>query len=465
MILEEVLSKLIDYALKAGASYADARARRVEGTRVEVVDGGLREVRCGLEEGFNVRVLVEGTWGFASSSFVTPEESLRLVKKAISAAKALAGRVKQRAEVYPQSTLRSKARVKVKVPLNSVDLEEKVELAFKLNEESLSLDEKVKSATTVYSDAVEARAVYTSHGRYVEVETSYLYLSSLAYAFEAGLRQRGFKVHGGVGGFELTRSTEALELGVEAASMALRLLKAPPPPSGRFTCVLDPEIAGTFIHEAFGHACEADLVLSNSSILEGKLGTRVGGEEVTVVDDPMLEGLYGWYPFDDEASEGRRTVIVEEGILKSFLHSLETAISLRAKPTGNARAQGYSSRPIVRMTNTFIAPGTWKPEELLGETKTGLYVKGSNYGYVDTAKGLFSFKCKEAYLLENGEPSKLLRDVALSGLTLEVLINVDGVANDLKFNPGICGKEGQYVPVTDGSPHIRVKGVLVGGVS
>ncbi|RLF16226.1 MAG: hypothetical protein DRN06_05335, partial [Thermoprotei archaeon] len=131
MILEEVLSKLIDHALKAGASYADARARRVEGTRVEVVDGGLREVRCGLEEGFNVRVLVEGTWGFASSSFVTPEESLRLVKKAISAAKALARRVKQRAEVYPQSTLRSKARVKVKVPLNSVDLEEKVELAFK----------------------------------------------------------------------------------------------------------------------------------------------------------------------------------------------------------------------------------------------------------------------------------------------------------------------------------------------
>jgi len=457
---EDLLSRLVEEALKKGASYADARAKRVIGVRVEVVDGYLREAKSGVEEGLNVRVLVGGAWGFASAP-LSLEEGLRAVEEAVKAARVL--KPSGRLELAQQPSGKSRFKADVKRPLMDVPFEEKVELALKVNREMLSYNERVKSASTVYSDALETRAAYTSHGRCSEVEASYVYFLSSAYAEEAGLRQRGFKTLAGVGGFEV--AGEASKAGVEAASLAVRLLSAPPPPAGKSTCILDPEIAGTFIHEAFGHACEADLVLAGASILEGRIGQRVGSELVTVIDDPSIKGLYGWTPVDDEATEGRSTAIVERGVLKGYLHSLETASKMKAAPTGNARSQGYANRPIVRMTNTYIAPGDWKPEELMEDTESGLYIKGSSYGYVDTAKGLFSFKCKEAYLIERGEPTKLLRDVALSGLTLEVLSNVDAVANDLRFNPGICGKEGQHVPVTDGSPHIRVKEVLVGGAT
>ncbi len=462
MDLEDLLSKLVEASLKAGASYASAQARSTRSLRVEVQDGELREVKWGLEAGVGVRVLVEGRWGFASASLSQASLSLDLAKQAVESARAVA-QPSRLSQVPEQPSLRAKVEASVVEGLESVPLDEKVELALKLNRSSLSLDGRVKSATTVLSEAVEERWIYTSHARLVKVKTSYLYLSCSAYAFEAGVRQRGFKVLGGVGGFELARREEALKLGVEAASTALRLLNAPPPPPGKHTCILDPEMAGTFIHEAFGHACEADLVLQGSSILAGKLGSEVASRLVTVVDDPSIQGLYGWTPFDDEAVEAERTVLVEDGVLKGYLHNLESSKLLGARPNGHARAQGFDCTPLVRMTNTFIEPGDWSFEELLQDTKRGLYVKGSGYGYVDVAKGLFSFKCREAYLIEEGELTKPLRDVALSGLTLETLKGVDAVADDLSFNAGVCGKEGQSVPVTDGSPHIRVREVVVGG--
>jgi len=456
-VFEDLLARLVDEALRLGASYADVRARRGYGVRVEVVDGGVRDVRWGFEEGLNVRVLVGDAWGFACAP-LSLEGGLRAVVEAIESARPL--RRGGRLSLPSRPSSKSRFRCEVRRPTADVGVEEKVDLALSACREMLSYDPRVKSSTALYSDLVEHREVYTSDGRYGEVEASYVYFSASAYAEEAGLRQRGFKVVAGVGGYEVV--DEALSAAREASSLAVKLLSAPPPPAGRHTCILDPEIAGTFIHEAFGHACEADLVLSGSSVLEGRVGQRVGSELVTVVDDPTLN-LFGWSPVDDEATVARRTVLVDGGVLKGYLHSLETSTLMGAQPTGNARSQSYAHRPIVRMTNTFIAPGDWSLEELMEGVEEGLYVKGSSYGYVDTAKGVFSFKCKEAYLIKHGEPVKLLRDVALSGETLDVLSRVDAVGRDLSFNPGYCGKEGQHVPVTDGSPHIRVGGVLVGG--
>jgi TldD protein len=157
-------------------------------------------------------------------------------------------------------------------------------------------------------------------------------------------------------------------------------------------------------------------------------------------------------------------VLIDKGVLKGYLHSIETASRMGEKTNGAARAQDFASTPIVRMSNTYIVPGDCKPEEVFEGMKHGIYAVGSEYGYVIPANGQFTFKCEYAHIIENGEPKELIRDVALSGLILEALNNVEAIGQDLAFEPGVCGKSGQSVPVSTGGPHVRVSNVVVGGM-
>ncbi|MDK2383736.1 MAG: TldD/PmbA family protein, partial [Candidatus Korarchaeota archaeon] len=261
-------------------------------------------------------------------------------------------------------------------------------------------------------------------------------------------------------GLEVVEGTGIAE---EAAKRAVEALSAKPAPPGPHPAILDPKLAGVFIHEAFGHAAEGDAVVNNESILTGKLGEKVGSEVVSVVDDPTIEGLYGFYRYDDEGTESRRKYIVKEGILSGYMTNLETASKLGIEPTGNARSMDYSNPPIVRMSNTFIDRGDWTLEEMLSDMKRGIYAFGSLYGYTDPAKGQFMFKAEGGWLIENGELKQRLREVAITGMTLEVLNNMDAVGKDLSHDPGMCGKMGQWVPVTTGAPHVRVSRLVFGG--
>ncbi|MFX1298547.1 MAG: TldD/PmbA family protein, partial [Promethearchaeota archaeon] len=233
----------------------------------------------------------------------------------------------------------------------------------------------------------------------------------------------------------------------------------------KFTVIMDPTLTGVFVHEAFGHACEADAVLSGESILANKLGSKIGLEIVTIIDDPTLKGNFGYYPYDSEGTPSQKTVLVQNGILKNYLHSLETASRLKMQPTGNARAQNYQTVPIVRMSNTYFKPGAWKLEELLEEVQNGLFLEGWTYGYTDPTKGSFTFKCRQAHKIEKGERTELLRDAGLSGMTLEILNHVIGIGRGLEFSDGYCGKDNQYAPVTDGGSHVACSDVIVGGLN
>jgi TldD protein len=228
--------------------------------------------------------------------------------------------------------------------------------------------------------------------------------------------------------------------------------------------IVDSKLGGVFVHEAMGHACEADGVLAGNSILENKIGTCIGNEAVTILDDGSNRERYGYIPADSEGIASQKTVLVETGCLQGYLHDLESASRMNMAPTGNGRAEAYDFMPQVRMTNTMLEPRDWTIEELVADTKDGLYCKGWQYGYVEPNKGNFMFKSKEAVLLENGEQTTLLKDVALSGQILQVLHDIDAIANDFGTSGGHCGKGGQNVRVSNGSPHFRIKNVLVGGM-
>ena len=280
-----------------------------------------------------------------------------------------------------------------------------------------------------------------------------------AVASENGVYQAGRESRFGYG-YELFEKENVLELAGKAGNTAVELLNAKTPKGGEMPVILDQELAGVFAHEAVGHASEADLVLEGDSILENRIGEQIASPLITIIDDPTLHE-FGYYPFDAEGAQSRRTEIINKGVFNSYLHSRETAAKLGGNP-GNCRAQGYSM-PVVRMSNTFIDNGDARFEEMLEEAKNGMYLIGSRGGQVNTGEGIFQFNAEKGYLIRNGELTELIRDVSLSGKTLEILNHVALVGNDLKMTAGRCGKAGQLVAVSDGSPHLAISKALVGG--
>ena len=225
--------------------------------------------------------------------------------------------------------------------------------------------------------------------------------------------------------------------------------------------VLDPELAGVFAHEAVGHASEGDLIQEGNSVLKGRTGERIGNETLTIVDDPGIHE-FGFDPVDAEGVAVTRTEIIRRGVVNAFLHSRESLAAVGNGVAGHARAMP-GEPPLVRMSNTFIESGDSTTEEIFTECRQGIFLKGSRGGQVDPGRGIFQFNAEYGYLVEDGECTKMVRDVSLSGEILTTLHGIVLCGNDRMMSPGYCGKGGQSVPVSDGAPHILLNDAVVGG--
>ncbi|MBU0532565.1 TldD/PmbA family protein [Candidatus Micrarchaeota archaeon] len=437
MEYERILSKY---------GYAELRIERSEESFVRIKDEEIKHL-AGLSEGMSVRVLKNGSWGFASSNVVNRKKLEDLLKKAERLTELRKGSIELK---LPKP---EKKRIKEKT--EAVDSEEKVK---RLVNASKKMKEKnIISRMVVCNDVVITKEFYSSLGADINQEIAYTYLSCLAIAKSAETIQRGSERAWSKKGFG---KLEISETAKNSKEKALRLLKAVLPPKGRFTVVLDPEMTGVFCHEAVGHATEGDSVIDRESVLANKKGQKIGNQLVNIVDDPSAWD-FGYYKYDDEGVEGKKTTIVEKGVLKHFLNSMETAKLLGSELNGHARADGYSEVPVVRMSNTYFQPGDSTVDEVFG-IKDGIYLKGMKGGSVDIFSGGFMFKAEEAYDIKNGEKGKIMRDVTITGNILETLQNVESVGKDFGTSPGLCGKFGQEMPVSDGGPHIRVKNITIG---
>ncbi len=229
--------------------------------------------------------------------------------------------------------------------------------------------------------------------------------------------------------------------------------------------VLSSEAGGTMVHEAIGHGLEADLAQAGMSVYTGKIGTQVASPLVTVIDDATIPHARGTFPYDDEGTPGQKTVLVENGILKGYLYDRLTGMKDGSPSTGNGRRESYQARPIVRMSNTLIAPGSDSPESIIRDVKQGLFVKKMGGGQVNTVNGNFVFEVSEGYLIENGEIAEPVRGATLTGNGPDVLNKIVKVGNDLGFGIGTCGKDGQGVPVADAQPTLLISEITVGGAA
>jgi len=432
--------------------------RIVEGSSTSIIldNGKIEEISKNFTRGAGVRALCGGSWGY------TAVEGEIDLKQGVEAASKLAFSMnsntpKEAIELAAVSPPEIENLPEIKIDPRNIPIEEKVDLLKDI--ETNARVKGVNSTKVMYLESEFKIEYRSSDGLDCEYELLNVGFAVSAVASENGVYQAGRESRFGYG-YELFEKENVMELAGRAGNTAVELLKAKTPKGGEMPVLLDQELAGGFAHEAVGHASEADLVLEGDSILEHRIGEQIAPPIVTIIDDPTLHE-FGYYPFDAEGVQSRRTEIIKNGIFNSYLHSRETAAKLGGIP-GNCRAQGYSM-PVVRMSNTFIDNGDAKFDEMLEEVRDGMYLIGSRGGQVNTGEGIFQFNAEKGYIIKDGELTELIRDVSLSGKTLEILNHVTLVGNDLKMTAGRCGKAGQLVPVADGSPHLAIAKALVGG--
>ncbi len=450
-------SEAIQDALKGnGADYCEVRIEETGSTRLVYRGKGLEDVVQSSGRGGNVRACVRGGWGFVS--FNNLEGLKARVKQAVAQARAVGGEKTNLAEVGPHVRI-VKPRI-VNDP-RKVPLAEKKRRMDHYNGLLLSTP-RVQSVNSVYGDGSRKVCFGNSEGAYVEQEHVHVICRLTAQAKkDSDIQEAGFSI-GSLGDFALL---DGLDDEVKAAAQrAVDLLSAKPLKGGERTVILDPVLAGVFVHEAFGHLSEGDNVAEDKKLQEIMvMGRKFGGKHLNITDGAAIPGLRGSFAFDDEGTPATKTPLIREGVLVGRLHSRETAAMMREKPTGNARAIGYNFPPIVRMTNTVIENGEAKFEDLISGVKEGVYVRNW-YGGM-TQHEMFTFSSGEAYMVRNGKVVEMVRPVMLSGNLFTTLENIDAIGNDIGMNQGGgCGKNGQSpLPVSNGSPHIRIRKCLISG--
>jgi TldD protein len=435
-------------------SYYDLRHVTGEVTHIDIDNGVVESAGTSFFNKAILRVLVRSGWGVLQIDNYSPCSGKKF-NDLLEQAAALA-RITEENVVLGDVPRGQLAVPRLKEDPRTVGIEEK----------SALLSEIEKSATRPL--IVNRRANYIERSEQVRFSDSsgneYSYemtrsgFNVLAVASRNGNVQMGYEREHSLHGFNLRHQQE---IGGKAADLAISLLDATLAKGGKMRAVLDPELAGVFAHEAVGHASEGDLIQEGNSVLNGKTGERIGNNLLTIVDDPGIPE-FGFDPVDAEGVAVARTEIIRHGVVNAFLHNRESLAAVGNGIAGHARAMP-GEPPLVRMSNTFIENGDSTKEEIFAECKNGIFLAGTRGGQVDPGRGIFQFNAEYGYLVEDGECTKMVRDVSLSGEILRTLHGIVLCGNDRVMSPGYCGKGGQSVPVSDGAPHILLCDAVVGG--
>lgn len=325
----------------------------------------------------------------------------------------------------------------------------------------------VRQISISYGEADKHIRIWTSEGGMTEEWRPALTFAISVVAEKDGVLQTAYDAVSGTAGFEFFEKNNVIALSKKVAERAVKRLSAPAAPLGEMPVIIAAEAGGTLIHEALGHPLEADAVQKGvSPMYIGAVGKVVGNEKVSVLEDPTMAGQRGFYAFDDEGIPAQRVVLIDHGVLKTYLYDRQTARKEGVASNGHGRRESFRHRPIPRMANTFVAPGSDDPEKILHSVPQGLLVTKMGGGQVEPATGDFVFEVEEGFLIKDGNIGPLIRSANLLGNGPQVLKAIDLVGTDMGWSVGTCGKDGQGAPVSDGLPTLRIPtGVVVGGLA
>jgi len=455
--VERLMGRLANGAIDLGELYF--QHQRSESWALE--DGIVKDGSFSLDRGVGVRAVSGERTGFAYAEDIL----LPALASATEAARSIA-RHGQSLSVNAWQAVRAPSRYPAADPIASLSDTAKVALLQEVDAEARRQDPCVREVSVGLRASHEAVLVMASDGTLAADVRPLVRLDVSVIVERNGRRERGSA--GGGGRADLTLLTTdgfALSLAREAVRTALVNLDAEAAPAGPMTVVLGPGWPGVLLHEAVGHGLEGDFNRKGSSAFSNRIGERVASPLCTVVDDGSLDGRRGSLTVDDEGTPTGATVLIEDGVLKGYLQDKLNARLMGTRCTGNGRRQSFAHLPMPRMTNTFMRNGPHDPEEIIRSVRTGVYAVNFGGGQVDITSGRFVFSATEAYLIENGRVTRPIRGATLIGNGPEVMTRISMVGNDLALDRGVgvCGKEGQSVPVGVGQPTLKIDEVVVGG--
>jgi len=460
-----VLAGALDRAGVDGHVELRYHAKRSRSVAVE--KGRVDQARSSEHTGVGVRVTAHGTVGFASVDQLDEGAVARAITTAAEAARASSGARQGRLDAPPATEHLAVGEFTTEGydELAAAPLESRVALAVEMESSARGKSAKITSASAGYTETFEEKGIVTSDGARAWTRVARPELRVGAVASADGELQRGARAVGVTGAWDcLFRRASSEEYSDSAARMAVDLLTAGYAEGGRRRVLLSPAIVGLLTHEAIGHTVEADFVEAGSCA-RGRVGSRVASELVTLRDSGAsehLDGAGGVIDVDDEGVLARTATIIEDGVLRGYLHDRQTAARFGVEPSGNARAWEYDDEPLIRMRNTYIEPGTSTLDEIIAGIDDGLLLDGPRNGQAD-ANGEFMFGTLQAWPIKNGKRGPLHRGVNISGMAFDVLATVDAVSRDFRWDlgAGYCGK-GQPAKVDAGGPWLSCE-VLVGG--
>jgi TldD protein len=459
MLERELVQDLLRRALANGGRFAEVYAEDRLTTTIRLDDHKIEEVLTGTDRGAGIRVFHGPVQAYAFSNRLDPT-SLRAVADAAASA------IREGGDETAVLDLRTTPVITHPVarPTTETAVEHKVGWLREADDAARSFDPAVRQVVVSYVDTEQRVLVANSDGTWSEERRPRIRLFAQVVAARDGVIQTGYEGPGGLTGAELLEAHPPAATGRRAAEMAVAMLAGRPAPAGEMPVVVGPGGGGVLFHEACGHGLEVDHIQKDASVYRlDRRGQRLASTLVNGVDDGTVPAAWGSCAVDDEGTPTERTTLFEEGVLVGFLYDRFRADHDGVRSTGNGRRQSYAYLPIPRMRNSYILPGRDRADDVVAGTPRGLYAKTLGGGQVNPATGDFVFGVAEGYLIEDGRLTTAVRGANLIGNGPAILSAIDAVAEDFETRDGVCGKEGQSVPVSNGSPTLRISRMTVGG--
>ena len=460
--LQDLADKAIRYAIDSGAQYCDARAELQERKSALIENGEIEHVRTNKDEGIGIRLVKEGVWSFCS---ITNPKSIEQIKEIVNDAlrnsSHYAENKKNKINLYSNSINKTKIDYPV---LKKPELEELIKIGFECDKIISDTPRIIRSVVNPWY-TTNSKYFVNSEGSEITQNFTDVVVDMVATAHESGLTQSINITEGGRGGMEqIINDNKIQQSAKEIALKASQLIDAKPAKEEKATVVMNPDFVSLLTHEILGHPSEADRVLgkemawAGGAWWKGKIGEKIGSEKLNVFDDPTIKESLGWYYFDDEGVETKKTSLVENGILKNHMQNRETAKIFDTPSTGNMRATNYRFMPLIRMACTCIENGDWDVNEMIKGVKNGYFISNMKIPSIDMKRYNWSISCQYAQKIENGEITDLLRDVIVIGTAPEFFESIDACGNDFTIRPITnCGKGDpmQSMIMGNGGPSIR----------
>jgi len=459
---EKTIQEVVSSALSKGGDYCDVFFQHTISNNLSLEDDIVNKAYSNIDFGVGIRVLKGDQTGYSFSEEITPEA----MKMAADTAANIADSGKaiqpvgleyhKTPDYYPMQQAWEDTEVQVKIPL----LE-------RINKKLQEQDNRIVKSSVGFGNETSWVMLVTSEGRITCDVQPMIYVSARCTAEQEGQRESGRKSYAARRGFEAFTTELADRLAKEAVADAVLKFEAVKPEGGEMPVVLGAGSSGILLHEAIGHGMEADFNRKEISIFSDKIGKKVAEDFITIVDDGTIPQLRGSINVDDEGNDSKKTVLVENGILTSYIHDRISARHYGLEPTGNGRRQSFRYEPVPRMRTTYMLNGPHTEEEIIASVKKGIYAKDFTNGQVMIGAGDFTFYVSSGYLIEDGKLTSPIKDINIIGNGPEVLSKITMAADNFKLDDGAwtCGKSGQGVPVSMGLPSAKVASITVGGVS